>query len=69
MKTVIQNNRVRSTHEVGRHYDGSMLDITGAGTVEISVARAPSGKVVWVNVDGLCVLRVCRIKGRTTVTQ
>lgn len=36
-----------------------MQDITGARAVEVSVRD--DGKVLWVNVDGLCVLRVCRI--------
>jgi hypothetical protein len=41
----------------------SMLDITGAQKVEIEI-RA-DGKVVWVNVDDVCRLRVCRIEGIT----
>jgi len=36
-----------------------MLDITGANTVELQVRG--DGKVVWVNVDGVCALRICRI--------
>lgn len=35
------------------------LDITGATDVSIQI-RA-DGKVLWVNVDGICALRVCRI--------
>jgi len=36
-----------------------MLDITGANTVELQVRG--DGKVVWVNVDGVCALRICRM--------
>ena len=42
-----------------------MQDITGAEVVEVIVRR--DGRVVWVNVDGHCELRVCRIKGRVIV--
>ena len=38
---------------------GAQMDITGASDVSIQV-RA-DGKVIWVNVDGVCKLRVCRI--------
>lgn len=34
------------------------LDITGARLVEISISR--DKETVWVNVDGVCVLRVCQ---------
>lgn len=27
----------------------------------VDISIRPDGKVVWVNVDGLCVLRICRI--------
>ena len=36
-----------------------MTDIFSAGDVEI-VVRADS-KIAWVNVDGVCVLRICDI--------
>lgn len=36
-----------------------MVDITAPKTVEIQVRQ--DGKVVWVNVDGNCKLRCCRI--------
>lgn len=39
---------------------GEQLDITGAKRVEVRVRD--DGCVVWVNVDGLCRLRVCRIE-------
>lgn len=35
------------------------LDITGAQHIEIRMDVA--NHVVWVNVNGICVLRVCRI--------
>jgi len=40
---------------------GNLKDITGAQAVEVSVDRGRG--VVWVNVDGVCALRVCRIQG------
>ncbi|GAI17333.1 unnamed protein product [marine sediment metagenome] len=33
--------------------------ITGARVCEISIRE--DGKVIWINVDGVCVCRVCRI--------
>lgn len=39
---------------------GSQLDITGADNVEIQIRR--DSKVIWVNVQGVCVLRICQIK-------
>lgn len=44
-----------------------MLDITGAETVQIQVRK--DRKVVWVNVDGVCRLRICRITGTVEVEQ
>lgn len=42
-----------------REYDGQLLDITApVHGVEVSVS--PDGTKLWVNVDGVCVLRVCR---------
>jgi hypothetical protein len=37
-----------------------MNDITGAEVVEVRVRG--DGKVLWVNVNGECVLRICQIK-------
>lgn len=36
------------------------LDITGAAHVEVTCSG--DGTVMWVNVNGICVLRICRIK-------
>jgi hypothetical protein len=36
------------------------IDIAGAEHVEVLVRD--DGKNVWVNVDGVCKLRICRIK-------
>jgi len=36
------------------------LDITGAEVVEVGIRN--DGRVLWVNVNGICRLRVCRIK-------
>ena len=36
------------------------IDITGPDIVEISIKE--DGKVIWINVDGICACRICRIK-------
>lgn len=36
-----------------------LVDITAPDGVELVVRQ--DGKVIWVNVDGICVLRICRI--------
>jgi len=36
------------------------LDITAPETVEILIRE--DGEVIWINVDGLCRFRACRIK-------
>ena len=43
----------------------NQLDITGADIVEVVTSTNVSGGVVWVNVNGVCVLRVCRVKALT----
>lgn len=58
---------MKSGHEIGRSYDGNMLDVTGAKDVEIQVAQANNGKIIWINIDGLCTLRICRIKGEIQI--
>ncbi len=40
--------------------DVHMWDIAGANVVEVSIKE--DGKVVWINLDGKCILRVCRVK-------
>ena len=35
-------------------------DVTGAEDVEIVIRS--DGRVIWVNLDGLLLLRICRIK-------
>lgn len=37
-----------------------MLDLAGANIVEVVIKQ--NGTVLWVNVDGVCRLRVCRAK-------
>jgi hypothetical protein len=39
---------------------GKTVDITGAEVVEVLIRN--DGSVVWVNIDGICILRVCRVK-------
>lgn len=36
-----------------------MIDLTAPGVVQIEVRE--DGKVVWVNINGICRLRMCRI--------
>ena len=36
------------------------IDISGAEVAEVSIKE--DGKVLWINVDGVCVCRVCRIE-------
>ena len=36
-----------------------MIDITKPKFVEIEIRK--DGQVVWINIDGICQLRVCRI--------
>jgi hypothetical protein len=38
----------------------TMLDVTGPQLVEIQIRS--DGKVIWVNIDGVCLLRCCRIE-------
>lgn len=40
-------------------FDGLLYDIT-APTHDVEVQVSPNGKVMWVNVGGTCVLRICR---------
>ena len=40
--------------------DIECLDITSPEIVEVEINH--NGKVVWINVDGVCRLRACRIK-------
>ena len=44
-----------TTHEIV-----SVQDITNPETVQILIDA--DGKTVWVNVDGICLFRACRIK-------
>lgn len=42
------------------------MDITAPeGPVEIQIADSPTGQIIWVNLEGVCVLRVCRISAIT----
>lgn len=43
-----------------RNLAQAQLDITGAKDVEVSHNADKS--VLWVNVNGVCVLRICRIE-------
>lgn len=43
----------------------NMIDVTAPDFVEVMIDY--QGKIVWVNVDGKCLLRACRIKDLTLV--
>ena len=51
---------IESRAAVMKQLEEKTLDVTGAEAVEFLVRR--DGSVVWVNVDGRCLLRVCRIE-------
>ena len=36
------------------------INITGPDIVEIAIRE--DGKVIWINVDGVCACRICQIK-------
>lgn len=38
----------------------NMIDITGPEHVEIALNEAH--EIIWVNVDGICRLRICKVK-------
>jgi hypothetical protein len=42
-----------------------MIDITGPGVVEVTVRE--DGSVLWINVDGICRLRICQIQQRLII--
>ncbi len=44
-------------------------DVTGAAFVEVRQNGAPSNRVLWVNVNGVCLLRICRIENLTLPTE
>lgn len=44
-----------------------MLDVTAPEEVEIQIRV--DGKVVWVNIDGVCKLRACRVKKLTIIDE
>lgn len=39
-----------------------MIDISEPEGVQVEVVEGQAGKVLWVNVDGVCRLRICRIE-------
>jgi hypothetical protein len=63
------NDDIHVRHIVLEHRDdmaqakavlANQMDITGADTVQVS--HSSNGSVIWVNVNGLCLLRICRIR-------
>jgi hypothetical protein len=43
----------------GETHSEQMIDITAPDVVEVSIRE--DGTVIWINVDGICKLRVCQI--------
>lgn len=42
--------------------NNQMIDITAPKyEVEIAISKDYDGNVIWVNVDGICRLRICRV--------
>jgi hypothetical protein len=46
-------------------FDGQMYDITAPPVVEVEIRQ--DSKVLWVNVNGICALRICQI-GELAIT-
>lgn len=46
-------------HLLNNDSDYPMLDVTAPEVVDVSVRH--DGSVLWVNVDGHCMLRICQI--------
>ena len=40
----------------------NQLDVTGAVIVQVSASEGPRGKILHVNVNGVCLLRICQIQ-------
>ena len=39
------------------------VDVTGAQILELNLSRGPNGQqVIHININGICLLRVCRIQ-------
>lgn len=43
-----------------------MLDITAPEHVEVEIQNRPNGNVLYIHVDGITVLRICRVKSEIT---
>lgn len=52
MKTTISNIQASAT-------DATQLDVTAPDAVEVMIRQ--DGRVVWVNVNGVCMFRACQI--------
>lgn len=63
MKSI--NGTIPLSNELMQELMESMLDITGAAIVEVLDGPSPLGRVLWVNVNGVCVLRICQIQSLT----
>jgi hypothetical protein len=47
---------------------GPQLDITGSET-DVEITIRPDGKVLWVSMEGITVLRICRIEGEIQISR
>lgn len=55
-----KNYAINPTTEEILELNKKMLDITGADEVEILIRN--DGKVIWININSVCVFRACKIK-------
>lgn len=44
------------------HYSGTLLDINADKKDAVDIEVREDGEVVWVNVNGVCVLRICQVQ-------
>jgi hypothetical protein len=59
MKPEGDNNMKNLLNPTFGELEASVIDITNAECVDIQISY--KGDIIWVNVNGVCVLRICRI--------
>ena len=47
--------------------EGEHVDITMTDTLELEVSIRDDGKVLWINTQHGCLVRICSIKGKINV--
>jgi len=50
-----------------RTYDGDFDDCTCEPNDAVEIVRRPDGKVLWINVNGSCIFRMCQIPEPTRI--